>query len=92
MYVVRLLNRNAQSQVLHSQALSNLTTLAASDSITGHAGYLFCNCRLLLNVTAELDGEPLTRDNAQQLCIVLFRYCGYCHCSSTAVLNIINCA
>ncbi len=66
MYVVRLFNRNALSQVLHRHSLSNLTM------------QLLDICRAtakpLWSVTGEIDAEPLVCDNVQRLCIVYFRY------------------
>lgn len=66
MYVVRLLNRNALSQVLHSHILSNLTVQLLD---------ICCaTAKPLLSVTGEIDAKPLVCDNVQRLCIVCFRY------------------
>lgn len=66
MYVVRLLNRNALSQVLHSCSVPNLA-MQLLDICCATA-------KPLLSVTGEIDAEPLVCDNVQRLCIATSRY------------------
>lgn len=66
MYVVRLLNRNALSQVLHSRSGPNLAMQLLD---------ICCvTAKPLLSVTGEIDAEPLVCDNVQRLCVVTSRY------------------
>lgn len=66
MYVVRLFNRNALSQVQPGHSVSNLT-MQLLDGCCATA-------KPLLSVTGEIDAEQLDCDNVQQLCIVCWRY------------------